>query len=1171
MHRRIQIQFSNIFTPFSVADKIKDIILEEKEKTGKEVELSKKNVIENLKSQNFTKDKLVETYKGQISLKISQTKDDMFQKILATLIPTSLSSNELDEEPKQKKQKLSSTNPSDTALQLGSVSFPPQESEPNSSNLRETQEPTFLSRDVENESCDKESEQKVSNLREPQESATLARDIENESGTESALVDQVTHVELNQNKNNGRNLQNNLSESVSSKQKKNKTTSTILLHDENNEDLLTYDFERLCDPFPMLRNFRKDYSINANLMSVDVDTSLAIVGLLIKREKNLNDILKNITTDWEKQDSRQICNPVYFGPSVNHHTVQHAGLQKEFLDKVYDNIGEYSITDNNKIQVLLFELGKYRDSGSLKESECYCLESLFATDYILKSGEKDTKIVKHTINTARPINLHGDQSVKERISQIFKFISHFEYVKISSVNDLHELAKKMNISLSKDFQSNCEDVKFRATYEELATKIQHKFQISIGIPEGLHRLVVSIRALYGDYLTNLYHYTLPPGTEARKLSFASPVFEMSNFRILIPFQTFPRLDSLKAFSSNIRKGQNLGHNKSLTDQLFHCLNSYESALNQHSNSHHSRYKHSHWYSYKKPDILKDKARKEIKLLTRKMKGEQKKSALDIYATEQDEILKERMKTYCQYNEYQDPHTFTASLALPTCYPYIKQYFLFNQRFQLREKEICKINDEDTQFKLFKFAQLSDHKKSIVMKTEYSKTTNSGELKSIHFNVRMILQFLRYMLMFETNRHLLRLYATKSDSCIEWETSKNNQTHFFSTDIYEFEFLQKIMETSTKNATSLTEYLESRFTKCRAALNKTKIFSIFLEGQLRSILSAVLKIGKEPLVDQALLQQKIGDENMKLYFESESRKCRIQFLSVMLDFYLRHIQLVCQVQNVQKIKYFSNIHDYIMKKRNKKKNTALESIGGNIKAEDFLPIDFQNTIDTRNCGKGYRFDKGVVIPGSFHNFCLALASPSEKSKKNYEKFTIIPYADSVDTSKEHSDSENSFQIQSSSEEENNRAELVQRRKDNVPTTGTATNEPIRIDPLFESAEDLNETNMTSTTTKLQYSNNNERETDTQSISESFDRLLATITQKNEELTFESYFTTTFDVLQEKTDNKEMQQKLQLFQHKFVSYFLAGLPEEIKQVKLKWNALPDPNLTEQIPPEQTTLHK
>jgi len=112
-------------------------------------------------------------------------------------------------------------------------------------------------------------------------------------------------------------------------------------------------------------------------------------------------------------------------------------------------------------------------------------------------------------------------------------------------------------------------------------------------------------------------------------------------------------------------------------------------------------------------------------------------------------------------------------------------------------------------------------------------------------------------------------------------------------------------------------LVERFTKCHGALNKTKKASIFLQGQLRSIFSGLLEIGNKPLVDQGFLEQKIGEDKMKLYFQSENTKNRIQFLSVMLDLYHQHIQLVYQVQNFLKTKYFTKVYEYINQTRLKK--------------------------------------------------------------------------------------------------------------------------------------------------------------------------------------------------------------------------------------------------------------
>ena len=242
------------------------------------------------------------------------------------------------------------------------------------------------------------------------------------------------------------------------------------------------------------------------------------------------------------------------------------------------------------------------------------------------------------------------------------------------------------------------------------------------------------------------------------------------------------------------------------DQLHQCLNQFESLLNQHYKSKFQNAKHEDWYQSTNSGH-NDPARRDVKAMLKSLPRHEKEEAKKKFK-EREETLTRRMKEYLQFNEQQDQHTFTASLILPDAYDFFKLYFNeYDKRFRGQKRKVAK-NDENLKYTLFRFAQLSEHNKLIVMRTEYQRNAGSGELKQIHFNIRVMLQFVRLMLMFKTNRNILRSYTAKSEEKIIWEQEKNPAKEFFPTDIYEFEMIEKVMEISANIAFKFTEFVDS---------------------------------------------------------------------------------------------------------------------------------------------------------------------------------------------------------------------------------------------------------------------------------------------------------------------------------------------------------------------------
>ena len=137
------------------------------------------------------------------------------------------------------------------------------------------------------------------------------------------------------------------------------------------------------------------HTLTNDLISVDLDTCLFQLGLFILREENIDDMIKDVDLPDEKtlEEMNLKRNPVYFGPPVNHHTIQHLSLQTDFLNTAYDKSGEHSITDNNKIQVALYSLRKYDKANEPKGY--WLLESFYSVDYKTSDLKNHSNMIKH--------------------------------------------------------------------------------------------------------------------------------------------------------------------------------------------------------------------------------------------------------------------------------------------------------------------------------------------------------------------------------------------------------------------------------------------------------------------------------------------------------------------------------------------------------------------------------------------------------------------------------------------------------------------------------------------------------------------------------------------------------------------------------------------------------
>jgi len=191
------------------------------------------------------------------------------------------------------------------------------------------------------------------------------------------------------------------------------------------------------------------------------------------------------------------------------------------------------------------------------------------------------------------------------------------------------------------------------------------------------------------------------------------------------------------------------------------------------------------------------------------------------------------------------------------------------------------------FEIFSFLQLGGYGKKLVMNSEYAKTGNMKQL-NVEFRTRVILQFLLYMFLLRGNHTLLEEYNFKNTGCHRWDQivqpSKDN---YVSTNFYEYEFIEKIMEVTSAATTSVFDYLEKTIMLKKNIFRKKKITSIVFESLLSQLMESVLMVGPSPQLNMSQVSKKLGSKQMSKNIE-DNQLAKTQILSVLLDLYSAHV-------------------------------------------------------------------------------------------------------------------------------------------------------------------------------------------------------------------------------------------------------------------------------------------
>ena len=706
---------------------------------------------------------------------------------------------------------------------------------------------------------------------------------------------------------------------------------------------------------------------NCHIVSFDLDTNLFLLGLFVIREDNIEDMidLKKEIISHEKvlEDGEIICNPVYFGPNANHHRIQHQSYDKNFIKKVYKGQGDFSITENNKIHVVLYHIKTISSFKDKIPSDSWELDSFYSVDYKTVKYRPESDIISHNKKIGTAFVGTDQKSLSERLQEVLDIFSKFHYTEIRSVNHLFQFASKLGIEIPSPYRKQS----FHLCYAFLAKEVQGRYEIGIAIPEGLHRLNITLRAAYNDFLTNEYHVNQENQVHHKLVLKKTPLSDSCSVQVKIPLKTLPSIESLRDQSSTIRMGQNLGHNKSLVDQISACHDFFVNTLKKYHNKKQIKSEPEAWYVHSSNNI-NDPVKKDIKKLTKKLSKQEKIEAQATYELEQDKILKDRYEKYLtSYNEPQDVYIFTSSMLLPHAYTKIKEYFLFDRRFRLNAEDISTISDKDMKFEIFKYIQLGLYGKNLVMRTEFEKSSGAASLK-IHFNIRVVLQFLRLMMMFSNSRYYVKIYASKSTSNIIW-TQVEEKEAFFPTQIYEYEMLEQMVKVSVNMGMLFKNYIDKIVTN-KNSVKRQKLQNIFVQASLMQILSSVLCIGPNPDVDTELLKEKMGEKEFGKVFDIDTKN-RPEFLMIMLDLYLKHVEHSVQTQDVITPKFFAEFVEYLKDHDELTSRKGIDSFGKPVSRKSFSIRDFKLSCETLNCGTGYRFPQGTIVPGTFLNFCVLL--------------------------------------------------------------------------------------------------------------------------------------------------------------------------------------------------------
>ena len=908
----------------------------------------------------------------------------------------------------------------------------------------------------------------------------------------------------------------------------------------------------------------------ANIVSFDMDTNLFLLGLFIVREQNLDSMIENLggisATDAEDKGDMLKRNAVFFGPPANHHCVKHSSFTNEFIKTTYKGEGSFSITENNKINVIFYQISEYQE-GVMSQKHMWNLDSLSPVEYYDSIEDKTTgsEIIQHQKKIGVPFRNKKKGTIGQKLQKLLWTISKFSYRKLNSSHDLILFGKELNIDCEEleaesYFQDATENRKFNIVYKYLANSVQEKFKLGAAIPEGLHRIVLTLRAAYGDYITNKYHILKDEMEEKKEtVDFEkTPLTDLCTVKFEIPMVSLPNLQTLRERSSLIRKGQNLGHNRTFSDMLTDCLNEFQRKKNN-SAPHYTNLLKStkdDWYGHQiKPQddpILKFNIERKAKMKETK-NPEEKKSIKKEIDAQQDKALVQLFTTYGEFLELKGQYIFIASYFLPGLFFIINDFFHFDKKYA--DQKNLHNNDKEqiskTKYEIFKLVQLSTYDKSFVMPSEFLRGTNTCSLK-VPFRHRVILEFLRVMLMYEENREILKFYCLKNEGSIVWKQSPSREEAFFPSDIYEYEFIEKIIGAASKISVLFTDFVF--LNNNRNVFRKKKLQSIFFESVVLNLMTDVLSIGPLPEVDVDTLKEKIGENETEMFFDKSAQK-QAKFLSVMLDLYTNHAtKYISSLYTISDNFLSTVIHciEGLPKRKSfdsSQENLMLSTV--KITPEDLRINDFEMP-NTPGKNAGYALKQGTRIPGSFYFFCASLAT-AKYGKDLYKDFNILPRKKDQDTSNKNA-SERTPQSKVAKSLE--RKKLLKRKAATTPTNQQSMNQPRSRQTPTRPVKKRKGTTSTPREQSIEETSESEESAgdDTnEDLLLGFDQLFNK--QKKEwiqdnEIKLQDFFIDTIALLKEQLPNHEDSKGYDDFESVFLDTIDNVIPKQIREYKINF---------------------
>ena len=940
-----------------------------------------------LVNDKFTKNKLKGFVQDIDDLKLTDSKDAYCKKIVRSL----LSQDDLMDTPIKKKARV---NNSDTTISKNSTEVNVQDKIPDI-NVGATS--IVFSEKTNNETItdpiqpDKLAKNQVSS---PNVAPLQHSEKEGSTQSRGSFVYSINEDEVA-----SRELRSTITSNSCTKSNQSNITSTLSPTKMNFEVVLNQHNTKLKLSTHM-RNLKgiKDNQVE-DIVSFDMDTNLLLLGLLVVREPNVDSIIKNVQGVSDLKGDKYKCfrtNAVNFAPPANHHLVQHTNYSKEFIHKVYMDEGRYSITENNKIHIVLFRLLNCNEKPK-SPKQSWKLESIFPVEYLNRNtGKTSTSAIYHGTKVGLPFRTESSETSYTNFENIVCLIEKFGHRDLRSSEHLQQFATTLDIDLSSFNRNKTELQNFNNMYIELSVKIQEKYELAIAIPEGLHRINLAVRAASGDSITNNYHIheknTFLPTAELLLLK--TPLAEMCTVKMQLPFATLPSLDNLRVQSSHIRKGQNMGHKKTFVDALHACSTEFDRLFQDRYAAFSDKYKNLtkvNWYEHQTCPTLDRILNFNYKSIDKKSP---RKAQKDIYKKEQAEALKELHSSYETYDDEKGPYVHIASITLPCVFVIINDYFHHEHRFKgSRTVSDTKQDAISTKmFDIFTFLQLGGYDKTLVMNSEYAKTGNMKQL-NVEFRTRVILQFLRYMFLFKSNRSLLEKYSFKNVGCRKWtQIEQPNEDNYVSVNFYEYEFIAKLMETTSAATALVFDYLEKTVMLKKNIFRKKKINSIVFESLLSQLMESVLMIGPSPQLDMSQVSQKLGNKLMSKHIEN-NQLAKTQILSVLLDLYSGHVRKYLKTLPALEKHSFFSLKDCFdsLPPRNNSDSTreSLRNKENPVTKDHFRLKDFKLPITTRKGFSGYILDVNTVIPGSFYNFCRSIGC-SENAPVRYKTFNIEPY-------------------------------------------------------------------------------------------------------------------------------------------------------------------------------------